>query len=182
MKVGSKKIALMLAAIGLLSQIPFAYHRYQIGKLSDRIAALNATAHASDDERFEDFPGVIHVHTSLGGHSTATIEELLKGAKGLSFVVSTEHIQSNFDTSALTLNGMHNGILFVGGNELSTGSQDRLLLIPGSPDANERRRQRRLPDLSKTGTARFRGIPRNIQELGFHIDGVEIFSLNRSAH
>jgi hypothetical protein len=183
MKAGSKKIALILAAIGLLTQIPFAYHRYRIGKLSDRIAALSATGHASDDERFEDFPGVIHVHTSLGGHSTATIEDLLKGAKGLSFVVSTEHIASNFDTSALTLNGVHNGTLFVGGHELSTGSGDRLLLVPGSEDAAELRTESTpsfLKTFHKRGRLAFVAYPETFTSWDSKFDGVEIFSLNES--
>src|SRR2546423_11400230 len=48
----------------------------------------------------------------------------------------TEHPQRDFDTSAMTLNGTHAGVLFVNGNEVVTAGGDRLLLIPGSSDAN----------------------------------------------
>lgn len=43
----------------------------------------------------------------------------------------TEHTERDFDTSAMTLNGMHAGVLFVNGNEVSTTNSDRLLVLPG---------------------------------------------------
>ena len=54
---------------------------------------------------FAEYTGVMHVHTFLGGHSTGTFEELIAGANAndLDFVVMTEHYDSNYDTSALTL-------------------------------------------------------------------------------
>jgi hypothetical protein len=71
------------------------------------------------------------------GHSNGNFAELISGARAnqLDFVIMTEHPQAEFDTSAMTLNGMHAGILFVNGNEVSTASGDRLLLIPGQPNA-----------------------------------------------
>ena len=43
----------------------------------------------------------------------------------------TEHTEKDFDTSAMTLNGTHAGVLFVNGNEVSTTNDDRLLVLPG---------------------------------------------------
>ncbi len=96
---------------------------------------MSKTRIAAENPDYKDLAGVIHVHTSLGGHSTATLEELLEGSKGLDFVVVTEHTANILDTAALTLNGLHEGTLFVGGNELDTASSDRLLLIPGTHEA-----------------------------------------------
>jgi hypothetical protein len=53
----------------------------------------------------------------------------------LNFVVMTEHTSSLMDTSAMTLQGVHAGVLFVNGNEINTASHDRLLLTPGNADA-----------------------------------------------
>jgi len=179
----SKKIGLILVCIGLLGQIPFAYHRYQIGKLADRISAMKNSAGAADEGRFKDYPGVLHVHTSLGGHSTATIEDLVKGAQGLAFVVITEHAEPYFDTSAMTLNGVHNGTLFVGGSEVSTKSLDRLLLIPGWADATEWRSME-TPDFlavyQKQKQLAFVAYPEKFTSWDSAFNGVEIFNLNES--
>lgn len=43
----------------------------------------------------------------------------------------TEHTERDFDTSAMTLRGMHGGVLFVNGNEVSAANDDRLLVLPG---------------------------------------------------
>jgi hypothetical protein len=179
----SKKIALSLLLIGLVSQIPFAYHRFQIGRLSERISALRATSHSPSDDRFRDFPGVLHVHTSLGGHSTATIEDLLNGAKGLAFVVVTEHTAAYYDTAAMTLNGMHKGILFVGGNELNTQSSDRLLMVPGTSEAYERRSTVTplfIPIFHNENRLVFVTYPDRFTSWSSNVDGVEIFNLNES--
>ena len=62
---------------------------------------------------------------------------LIAGAaeNDLDFVVMTEHTSENFDTSALTLNGLYGKTLFIGGNELDTKSDDRFLLINSDADA-----------------------------------------------
>ena len=77
------------------------------------------------------------MHSFLGGHSSGTFPELIAAAKAnqLDFVIMTEHPQADFDTSAMTINGVHGGVLFVNGNEVSTADSDRLLLIPGSSNA-----------------------------------------------
>ena len=179
----SKQIGLILVCIGLLAQLPFAYHRYQIGALAQRISTMRAAAVPPDEGRFKDFPGVIHVHTSLGGHSTATIDDLLNGAKGLAFVVITEHAEPYFDTAAMTLNGVHNGTLFVGGNEVSTKSLDRVLLIPGWADATEWRSME-TPDFlavyQKQKQLAFVAYPEKFTNWNSAFNGVEIFNLNES--
>src|SRR5262249_56611449 len=91
----------------------------------------------STESDYVDYKGVIHVHSFLGGHSTGNFAELVSAAKAnqLDFVIMTEHPQADFDTSAMTLNGVHAGILFVNGNEVATRNGDRLLLIPGDSNA-----------------------------------------------
>jgi hypothetical protein len=134
-----KKILLGLLAVMVLSQLPFAYRRYRLSNLNRAIQQLatQRVAQSSDNE-YVDYQGVIHVHSSLGGHSTGNFAELIAAAKAnhLDFVIVTEHPQADFDTAAMTLNGVHSGVLFVGGNEVSTANSDRLLLIPGSDQAN----------------------------------------------
>jgi hypothetical protein len=85
------------------------------------------------DERFVEVKGVVHVHSFLGGHSSGTFSAIVDAAKanGLQFVIMTEHTERDFDTSAMTLNDMHAGVLFVNGNEVSTANGDRLLVFPG---------------------------------------------------
>src|SRR5207244_10116686 len=114
----------------VLSQLPFAYRRYRLSKLNQAIqqlAAQRATSSSASD--YVDYQGVIHVHSSLGGHSAGNFAELISAAKAnqLDFVIMTEHPQSDFDTAAMTLSGVHGGVLFVSGNEVSTAQGDRLL-------------------------------------------------------
>src|SRR5687768_13643508 len=42
----------------------------------------------------------------------------------------TEHTEKDFDTAAMTLQGMHGGVLFINGNETSAANGDRLLTLP----------------------------------------------------
>jgi hypothetical protein len=75
----------------------------------------------------------MHVHSFLGGHSSGSFSDIIAAAKAneLQFVIMTEHQEADFDTAAMTLRGMHAGVLFVNGNEVSTASGDRLLVFPG---------------------------------------------------
>lgn len=79
----------------------------------------------------------MHVHTFLGGHSTGTFKELITAANAndLDFVVMTEHYEENYDTSALTLNGVYGKTLFINGQEVDTNDGGRFLLLPGSPES-----------------------------------------------
>ena len=131
-----KKVLLSFLGFLLLSQIPFAYRRYRLGRLNAAIQSLNSTRVATENTNapFREYKGVIHVHSFLGGHSTGTFQDIIAGAKAnqLDFVIMTEHVESGFDTSALTLSGTHGGVLFVNGNEVESASGDRLLSIPGN--------------------------------------------------
>lgn len=133
-----KKLLLILLALVVLSQIPFAYRRYRLGRLHAAIQQLNVqrveTADTSGDIEFK---GVIHVHSSLGGHSTGNFADIIAAAQAnqLDFVVMTEHPSANFNTAEMTLKDEHGGVLFVNGNEVRTATGDRLLLIPGDAKA-----------------------------------------------
>src|SRR4051812_45739722 len=104
-----KRILLAVIAVIALSQIPFAYRRFRLGKLSQQIASLDASKTAATPPGFKDLTGVLHVHTSLGGHTEASFEDLIRGAKGLDFVIITEHTSDLVDTAAKTLNGVYDG-------------------------------------------------------------------------
>ena len=82
---------------------------------------------------------MVHVHSFLGGHSSGTFQEIISAAKAndLQFVVMTEHTEKDFDTAAMTLSGMHAGVLFVSGNEVSADNGDRSLVIPGNATQSE---------------------------------------------
>src|SRR6185369_5086827 len=122
-----KKIILILLAVLVLLQIPFIYRRYQTGKLAQKIAELQSQRVSREDPQFKEYKGIIHAHTSLGGHSTGGFDELIKAANfnDLDFVLMTEHWADEYDTSALTLNGVYGKTLFVGGNEIDTADGDR---------------------------------------------------------
>jgi hypothetical protein len=132
-----QKLLLVLLAIFICSQIPFAYRRYRLGRLSDAIQQINSQRQPKPDEKFVEYKGVVHVHSSLGGHSTGTFEAIIAAAKQdqLDFVVMTEHTSANFNTAALTLKDVHSGVLFINGNEVAAPSQERLLIFPGDETA-----------------------------------------------
>ena len=129
-----KKLSLMLVVFILVSQVPFAYRRYQLGRLNAVIQVLNAERRILDsNSRFVEYRGVVHVHSFLGGHSSGNFAEIISGAQAnqLQFVIMTEHLEKDFNTAEMTLKGIHGGILFVSGNEVSATNGDRVLIIPG---------------------------------------------------
>src|SRR5438128_4058922 len=134
MRLG-KRILMGLVGVVFISQLPFAYRRYKLGQLHAAIQQLNSERKAGQKEGDADaeYKGVIHVHSFLGGHSTGTFEDIVAAANAnqLNFVIMTEHPSKNFDTAAMTLKGVHAGVLFVNGNEVATANQDRLLVMPG---------------------------------------------------
>ena len=89
-----KKLLLLLLTLALLSQVPFAYRRYKLGRLHAAIQQLNSqrTGVTSDTDLLE-FKGVAHVHSFLGGHSAGNFAEIIAAAQSnqLNFVVMTEH-------------------------------------------------------------------------------------------
>jgi hypothetical protein len=133
-----KKAALILLAIFLLFQIPFIYRRIRLGSLRSAIRQVNAERVIDQTaSAYTDYKGVIHVHSSLGGHSNGNFTDIILAANrnGLNFVVMTEHTSPLMDTSEMTLKGVHAGVLFINGNEINTASHDRMLLVPGSQEA-----------------------------------------------
>jgi hypothetical protein len=192
-----KKLLLIVLVAALLSQIPFAYRRYRLGRLHSAIQQLNeqrvinraasrdGVTQASAD--FVEYKGVIHVHSFLGGHSTGNFEEIIAGAKSnqLNFVVMTEHTSENFNTAAMTLKGMHSGILFINGNEVSTSNSDRLLIIPGdeSEDASSRQSTQEVISKAKAqGLLTFVTYPQEFKRWeASGYDGVEIYNVYTDA-
>src|SRR5215510_8516116 len=130
----SKKfILLIVCLLLLLSQTPFIYRRYKLRRLSAEIQQLNSQRHSPEQANgFTDYKGVVHVHSFLGGHSTGTFSDIIAAAQTnqLQFVIMTEHTEKEFDTAAMTLKGVHGGVLFINGNEVSTANGDRLLALP----------------------------------------------------
>ena len=129
----SKKfILLIVVLVLLLSQLPFAYRRFKLRRLNAAIQQLNTQRTTSAQSGFVDYKGVVHVHSSLGGHRAGTFSEIIAAAQknDLQFVIMTEHTEKDFDTASLTLQGMHGGVLFINGNEVSAENGDRLLVLP----------------------------------------------------
>jgi hypothetical protein len=129
----SKKfILLIVVLLLLLSQIPFAYRRYELYRLKGAIHDLEPERHPTNRTGFTEYKGVVHVHSFLGGHSTGTFSEIIAAAQAnqLQFVIMTEHTEKEFDTAAMTLKGMHGGVLFINGNEVSAANGDRTLALP----------------------------------------------------
>jgi hypothetical protein len=182
-----KKIAFVLLALLVVSQAPFAYRSYRLRRLGAAINELNArrVAVPPDQESLKEYAGVFHVHSFLGGHSTGTLEEIVRAAKSerLAFVVMTEHPSQRIDTAAATLNGVHDGVLFVGGSELVASDGGRLFVAPGvnAPERNpplqelvtRAKSERRLAVVGYPEEARDRRLA------GF--DGVEVYNLYTNA-
>ncbi|HVS82570.1 MAG TPA: CehA/McbA family metallohydrolase [Pyrinomonadaceae bacterium] len=183
-----RKILIVMLGLVVLSQLPFVYRRYRLARLQKAIQQLESLRAAPQGESdFVDYQGVIHVHSSLGGHSTGTFAELIAAAKAnqLDFVIMTEHPQTEFDTSAMTLSGVHAGIVFINGNEVATASGDRLLLIPGNSGATSASSQStaEIVDQQKSsGGLAFVAYP---EESGnwrsTRVDGVEAYNLFTNA-
>jgi len=129
----SKKLILVvIALLVLVSQIPFACRRYKLRRLSFAIQQLQSQRTQQQTNGFTEYTGVVHVHSFLGGHSAGTFAEIISAAQAnqLQFVIMTEHTEKDFDTAAMTLQGVHGGVLFINGNEVSTQNGDRLLVLP----------------------------------------------------
>jgi hypothetical protein len=184
-----KKIILILLAVAIISQFPFAYRRYKLGKLANAIQQVNSESqrYRKTDDGYAEYKGVIHVHSFLGGHSTGTFENIIAAANAneLDFVIMTEHPSKSFDTSAMTLKGVHATVLFVNGNEVASANQDRLLVMPGDETAAIASNAS-TPDLLTQEKAKralaFIAYPREFkswQADGF--DGVEVYNVFTNA-
>ena len=184
---GKKKFLLVAVCVVLLSQIPFAYRRYKLGRLNAAIQQISSERRARPgNDGYVEYRGVMHVHSFLGGHSTGTFQDIIKAAQanGLQFVVMTEHVQSLIDTAGMTLRGNHDGVLFVNGNEVSSANGDRLLIIPG--DSSLAGADKLTPD-QIASTARSRGAlsiiayPGEFKSTANTYDGMEIYNVFTNA-
>jgi hypothetical protein len=183
-----KKLLLVLLVLALFSQTPFAYRRYKLGRLHAAIQQLNSQRVVPEDNGgFTEYKGVIHVHSFLGGHSTGNFEELIAAAKSnqLNFVAMTEHTSANFNTAAMTLQGMHGGILFINGNEVSTANSDRLLLLPGEASGdtgNQAPTQEVITRTKAKGLLTFVAYPQDFKSWEANgYDGVEVYNVYTNA-
>jgi len=183
-----RRILIVFLGLVLLSQLPFAYRRYRLQRLRNTIQQLaSQRTPLQSESAYVDYRGVIHVHTFLGGHSSGNFTELIAAAKAnqLDFAIMTEHPQSEFDTSAMTLNGAHAGVLFINGNEVATANGDRLLLIPGSAAAasmNTQSTQEVIDKQRAAGGLALSAYPSESQNWqSTSIDGVEIYNLFTNA-
>jgi hypothetical protein len=179
-----KKAALIILALFLLFQIPFIYRRVRLGNLRNAIQQVNSQRVLEESaSAYADYKGVIHVHSSLGGHSTGNFVDIIEAAKqnNLSFVVMTEHTSSLMDTSEMTLKGVHAGAVFVGGNEVGTASHDRLLLVPGNLEAalaNSVGTQEALAHQKARGSLSFIAYPHEFRSWDVDgYDGMEVYNL-----
>ena len=179
-----RRIFILVVGLIIVSQLPFAYRRYRLSRLQNTIQQLAAQRlPPSTESDYVDYTGVLHVHSSLGGHSTGNFAELISAAKTnqLDFVIMTEHPQQDFDTAAMTLSGVHAGVLFINGNEVATSDGDRLLLIPGPADAGSTNRQttQGVIDKQRAGgglsLAAYPAESQNWQSTS--VDGVEVYNL-----
>jgi hypothetical protein len=176
------KIALVLVGLLILTQLPFVYRRYHLGRLNDAIAALNASrAAAPPDDPFDDYAGVFHVHSSLGGHSTGTLEEIVRAAKQdrLAFVVMTEHPNAFVNTAEATLHGTHEGVLFLGGSELAASDGGRLFVAPGvSPPSDSSSLQDLITRAKTDDRLAVVGYPEDVRDWQLkNYDAVEVYNL-----
>jgi hypothetical protein len=181
-----KKILLLLLAVLLAVQVPFIYRRWKIGQVAQRVAESNANRIVQEDPKYKEYKGVIHAHTSLGGHSTGSFDELIAAANSndLDFVVMTEHYSDQYDTSALTLNGVYGKTLFVGGNEIDTADGDRFLMIPGSAEAASLRNMPTNAVLEKLHAENRLALityPEKFKSWDSQFDGDEVFSVHTAA-
>src|SRR5947209_5122147 len=179
-----KKVALIILAVFLLFQIPFIYRRTRLGALRSAIQQVNAQRISNQAESaYTDYKGVIHVHSSLGGHSNGNLADIIQAANrnNLNFVVMTEHPSDLMDTSEQTLKGVHAGVLFINGSEVVTASHDRFLLLPGSAEAatdNTIGTEQVLTRQKSLGGLAFVAYPHEFQSWDADgYDGIEVYNL-----
>jgi len=179
-----KKLLLVLLVLFLLSQIPFAYRRYKLGRLHAAIQQGNSQRQKEESASAE-YTGVMHVHSFLGGHSPGKFEDIIAAAQSnnLDFVVMTEHPSKNFNTAEMTLKGDHGGVLFINGNEVRTKNGDRLLLVPGdgqvAADSDWSTQEVLSRRSSGLALAAYPGEFRSWEAAGYH--GVEIYNVYTNA-
>jgi hypothetical protein len=183
-----KRWTLLLLGLLVLSQSPFVYRRFQLRQLRAKIQELNSSRTINQADAYADYKGVVHVHSLLGGHSTGSFADIIGAANqnGLSFVVMTEHPSATIDTAAMTLNGFQGGVLFINGNEASTLTSDRFLVLPGSAaarNASTKPTQDLIAEEKAAGRLMFLAYPLEFRswETADGYDGIEVYNLYTNA-
>ncbi len=183
-----RKVLLVIAILLLVSQVPFIYRRYRLGRLNAQIQVLNSNRQSINSNRnYAEYKGVIHVHSFLGGHSRGSFGEIIAAARTnqLDFVVMTEHPEADIDTAEMTLKGTHSGVLFVNGNEVSTSSGERLLILPGDNRARDADKGTvsEVVNAAKTrGAVSLAAYPEEFKSWDtVGLDGVEVFNVYSNA-
>jgi hypothetical protein len=178
-----KKILLTVVAVILLAQIPLIVGRFKIANRAERIKADNAARNVRHDPDFAEFVGVMHVHSSIGGHSSGSFRELIEAATAneLDFVVMSEHVSHYYDTSALSLNRSYRNVLFVAGQEAETVTGDRFVMLEGGPEVAADtllETPRFLEKYHQQGKVALMVYPERFKSWDADFDGIEVFSLN----
>lgn len=180
------KLAGLVILLLAVTQIPFAYRRIVTSSAASKVASIESSPKAGADVRMHEVRGIIHAHTSIGGHSTGTFDELIAGADraGVDFVVMTEHYSDEYDTASLTLNGKIRNTFFVGGNEIDTADGERFLMVPGGPGAAGLRRLPTGEALGQMHADQRLGLvtyPERIKNWEHPFDGIEVLNLHTEA-
>ncbi|QQS40791.1 MAG: hypothetical protein IPM63_15695 [Acidobacteriota bacterium] len=181
-----KRILLVAGCLLLVAQIPFAVNLYRTARLASEIEEMNRSRSSVPDLGFKDYKGVIHVHSFVGGHSTGTFDELIRAANenGLDFVVMTEHVANEFDSSAKTLNEKHGRAIWIGGNETTTSGGEKFLVIEGFDELNKLRfvsTDELLSEIGGREKLAFVTYPESFKSWDSDFDGIEVFSLHTNA-
>ncbi|HYR92265.1 MAG TPA: hypothetical protein VE422_49935 [Terriglobia bacterium] len=131
-----QQFVVFLLVLLVVSQAPFLYRRYRFGLLQKSIDGLLAErVPPAPEDNYLDYRGVIHIHSRLGGHSTGEPSDIVTAARAndLAYVVMTEHSPRDSYAASAALRGVHAGIVFIDGSEVSVKDGIRLLVIPGVP-------------------------------------------------
>jgi hypothetical protein len=183
------KLLAVVLLVALLTQTPFIYRRYQLGRLDAKIRELEGARRADADPLYADYKGAIHVHSFLGGHSAGTFADITRAAQsnGLAFIVMTEHPSGDYDTRALTLRGVRGGVLFVPGSETAESDADRFLTFGGTAAMGDApltaSTQETINRAKASGQLVFVAHPETFRSWGeaSGFDGMEIYNLHADA-
>lgn len=180
-----KKILLGVCIVVAVSQIPSIFNLFQTYQQSNLVASSEFDSTRKTPDGYREYLGVIHVHSSIGGHSYGSFEDIKTAAAAneLDFVVMTEHISTSRDTFGKSIEGEHNGVLFISGNEVGIANDNRFLVIEGFRDLAETGRLPMKEFLERVQTPERLALTSH-PEKGDHnntTDGIEVFSLHNSA-
>ncbi len=128
-----KKLLLLLLLLILLSQIPFAYRRYKLGRLNAAISQTNSHRETSQFMTVSLNTRVMHVHSFLGGHSAGTFKKSSLPLSRITWIsLLCLNIQrKNFNTAEMTLRESTAAFYFINGNEVKTAAGRPLAAFTG---------------------------------------------------